>query len=311
MFEALERSRPEHPRKILSQSAWARTGLEQDADLAQPASRSFRQRIQPRPVANDPGPVSARLAQATGEVVARGLKKSFRVDDQALEVLQNVDLEFRPGAFTTLVGPSGCGKSTILRLVAGLEAADEGDILVDGRAISGPGLERGLVFQEHRLLPWLTIEQNIALGLDSSRLSKPERAKVVQEHIALVGLTGFERAYPRQLSGGMAQRAAIARALVNQPEVLLLDEPLGALDSLTRAHVQQELLRIWRQEKVTMIMVTHDIEEAVFLSDQIIVLAPRPGRVKAVIPVDLPHPRDRLDASFARIRQAVLSELSA
>jgi sulfonate transport system ATP-binding protein len=308
MFDALERSRPEHPRDLNGQPPVFRGTL--DNGVVEPP---VRRRSRPKAFTYGKGKVEAPQTSFpghTGGVSVRGLKKAFRVDNQALEVLQNVDLEFKPGAFTTLVGPSGCGKSTILRLVAGLEVADEGELLIDGRAIRGPGLERGLVFQEHRLLPWLTIEQNIALGLDSSRLSKAERARIVGEHIALVGLSGFERAYPRQLSGGMAQRAAIARALVNRPEVLLLDEPLGALDSLTRAYVQQELLRIWRQEKVTMIMVTHDIEEAVFLSDQIVVLAPRPGRVKAVIPVDLPHPRNRLDAAFVQIRQAVLNELS-
>jgi sulfonate transport system ATP-binding protein len=273
---------------------------------------SFQQRATAQPLAYAPTTQPSGLYAPTprGGVVARGLRKSFTVDDQALEVLQAIDLEFKPGAFTTIVGPSGCGKSTILRLVAGLDSPQDGEVLIDERPITGPGLERGLVFQEPRLLPWLTVEQNVALGLDTSELSKTLRAKTVKEHIELVGLAGFERAYPRQLSGGMAQRAAIARALVNRPEVLLLDEPLGALDSLTRAYVQQELLRIWRQEKVTMIMVTHDIEEAVFLSDQIIVMTQRPSRVQAAIPVDLAHPRDRLDASFARIRQAVLRELS-
>jgi ABC-type nitrate/sulfonate/bicarbonate transport system ATPase subunit len=246
-----------------------------------------------------------------GALALHGVAKAFQVDGQTLEVLRGVELVVRPGSFTTLVGPSGCGKSTILRLIAGLDEADGGQILLDGAAIAGPGLERGLVFQEHRLLPWLTVEQNVMLGLESDRRPKAERKRIVQEHLALVGLEGFERAYPRQLSGGMAQRAAIARALVNQPEVLLLDEPLGALDSLTRAHVQQELLRIWRQEKVSMVMVTHDIEEAVFLSDQVVVLGARPGRVKTVIEVDLPHPRDRLDPRFVRLRQAVLNELGA
>jgi sulfonate transport system ATP-binding protein len=257
-----------------------------------------------------PGTAAPIAQPASGGVVLRDLAKAFRVDGRSLPVLEGVSLDFRPGAFTALVGPSGCGKSTILRLIAGLEAPDGGVIEVDGRTVSGPGLERGLVFQEHRLLPWLTVEQNVALSLEASSIPKAERAGLVQSHIDLVGLRGFERAYPRQLSGGMAQRAAIARALANNPEVLLLDEPLGALDSLTRAKLQQELLRIWRQEQVTMIMVTHDIEEAVFLADQVVVMSARPGRIDAVIPVELPHPRNRLDPRFARVRQAVIDALS-
>jgi len=245
-----------------------------------------------------------------GGLELRGISKSFRVDGKQLDVLNPMDLHFAPGAFTTLLGPSGCGKSTILRLIAGLERPDSGEMNLDGKPITGPGVERGLVFQEHRLLPWFTVEKNVGLALEQRGVPKSERARLVEEHIALVGLKGFERAFPRQLSGGMAQRGAIARALAHRPEVLLLDEPLGALDSLTRAKLQQELLRIWRHERVTMIMVTHDIEEAVFLSDRIVVMSPRPGGVQAVIPVDLPHPRNRIDPAFGVVRQAVLDALA-
>jgi ABC-type nitrate/sulfonate/bicarbonate transport system ATPase subunit len=304
MFQAQARS--DHHAHLRSPvAAEPKVRLEGDVRLFDPASFAPAGALLLSPEAE------ASAEPTTGEVVLDNLEKSFRVDGSALPVLQGVSLTFRPGAFTALVGPSGCGKSTILRLIAGLDAPDGGGIRVDGRTVEGPGLERGLVFQEHRLLPWLTVEKNVALSLESSRLSKAEKAERVQAHIDLVGLKGFERAYPRQLSGGMAQRAAIARALANQPQVLLLDEPLGALDSLTRTRLQQELLRIWRQEKVTMVMVTHDIEEAVFLADQIVVMSPRPGRVEAVIPVDLPHPRNRLDAAFARARQAVVDALSA
>lgn len=255
-------------------------------------------------------PSSERDADsARGSLSLQGVSKTYEVDGQTLAVLENVNLAIQPGEFVTLVGPSGCGKSTILRLVVGLDDDYEGRILLDGAPIEGPGLERSIVFQEHRLLPWLTVEQNVALGLDATDIPKKDRARLVQEHIDLVGLTGFERAFPQQLSGGMAQRVAIARGLVNQPEVLLLDEPLGALDSLTRAYLQQELLRIWRQQRVTMLMVTHDVEEAVFLSDKIVVLGQRPSQIRAVVPVDLPYPRDRIDPAFAAIRQAVLSEL--
>ncbi len=247
--------------------------------------------------------------RARGALSLQGVSKNYEVDGQTLSVLENVNLAIEPGEFVTLVGPSGCGKSTILRLVVGLDDEYEGRILLDGAPIEGPGLERSIVFQEHRLLPWLTVEQNVALGLDATDIPKKDRARLVQEHIDLVGLAGFERAFPQQLSGGMAQRVAIARGLVNQPEVLLLDEPLGALDSLTRAYLQQELLRIWRQQRVTMLMVTHDVEEAVFLSDKIVVLGQRPAQIRAVIPVNLPYPRDRIDPAFAVIRQAVLNEL--
>ncbi|MGC4071969.1 MAG: ABC transporter ATP-binding protein [Nibricoccus sp.] len=198
----------------------------------------------------------------------------------------------------------------MLRLVVGLDTEYEGDILLDGQSITGPGLERAIVFQEHRLLPWLTVEQNIALSLDTDKRSSEEKARTVNEHIGLVGLRNFEKAFPRQLSGGMAQRAAIARALVTQPELLLLDEPLGALDSLTRSYLQLELLRIWRQEQVTVVMVTHDVEEAVFLSDKIVILAPRPGRIRKIVNVDLPHPRNRVDPAFGAYRKEVLDHLS-
>lgn len=246
----------------------------------------------------------------SGALDLRKVSKTYQVDGQPLKVLQSINLIVEPGEFVTLVGSSGCGKSTILRLIVGLDVDYEGDILLDGAPITGPGLERSIVFQEHRLLPWLTVEQNIALGLDASQLSPTKQNRTVREHIELVGLSGFEKAYPRQLSGGMAQRAAIARSLVTQPEILLLDEPLAALDSLTRSYLQQELLRIWSQEKVTMVMVTHDVEEAVFLSDKVVVLAPRPGRIRKEIPIDLPHPRNRVDSEFGAYRQAVIQELT-
>ena len=250
---------------------------------------------------------AAPVARRGGALALRRVRKVFEVDKRELRVLDGLDLALAPGEFVSLVGSSGCGKSTILRLVVGLDAAYEGEILLDGQPITGPGLERSIVFQEHRLLPWLTVAENIGIGL-SDRPAR-ERDQLVQEHIALVGLGGFEKAYPRQLSGGMAQRAAIARALITKPEILLLDEPLGALDSLTRTYLQRELLRIWRQQKITVLMVTHDVEEAVFLSDRIVVLAPRPGRTRTVVDIDLPHPRDRVDPAFGAIRKEVIAHL--
>ena len=256
--------------------------------------------------------VSDGSPTAGGALELRRVSKTYDVDGASLRVLDDVDLAVAPGQFVTLVGASGCGKSTILRLVVGLDVEHQGQILLDGRPITGPGLERSIVFQDHRLLPWLTVQQNVAIGLhggDRAGAARP-RAGSARDHIQLVGLDGFERAYPRQLSGGMAQRAAIARALVTGPELLLLDEPLGALDSLTRTHLQKELLRIWRQQAVTVVMVTHDVEEAVFLSDRIVVLTPRPGRIRKVVAVDLPHPRDRLDPAFGAVRKQVVDLLA-
>jgi sulfonate transport system ATP-binding protein len=181
---------------------------------------------------------------------------------------------------------------------------------MDGRPIGGTSLDRGIVFQEHRLFPWLTVTQNIALGLLNADLPEADKQRAVQQHVALVGLTGFENAHPHQLSGGMSQRVAIARALVNRPQVLLLDEPFGALDALTRLNLQQELQRIWKAEGITMILVTHDVEEAVFLGQRVIVMAPRPGRIRRTLAVDLPYPRQRRDTEFLRLRDEVLAEFS-
>jgi sulfonate transport system ATP-binding protein len=240
----------------------------------------------------------------------RSVSKAYLVDGRVLQVLNRVALDIAPGEFVSVVGASGCGKSTLLRLIVGLDTEYEGAILLDRRRIDGPGPERGIVFQDHRLFPWLTVAGNIALGLEATNMPSAEQHQRVAENIALVGLQGFENAYPHQLSGGMAQRAAIARALVGQPEILLLDEPLGALDSLTRAYLQEELLRIWRQGAVTMIMVTHDVEEAVYLSDRVVVMEPRPGRISAVLPIDIPRPRDRAAADFIRLKERILRTLS-
>jgi sulfonate transport system ATP-binding protein len=239
-----------------------------------------------------------------------GLSKQYRVKGQPLPVLDDITLTVAPGEFVSIVGSSGCGKSTLLRLIVGLEEDYQGEVLLDGQRIVGTSLDRGIVFQEHRLFPWLTVEQNIALSLLNADFTEDEKARSVREHIALVGLAGFETAYPHQLSGGMSQRVAIARALVNRPEVLLLDEPFGALDALTRAHLQQELHRIWQAEGITMILVTHDVEEAVFLGEKVVVMEPRPGRIRRIVPVDLAYPRDRVGAPFSRIKEDVLAEFA-
>ena len=236
------------------------------------------------------------------------LSKHYQVKGQNLSVLEDITLSIEPGEFVSIVGSSGCGKSTLLRLLIGLEQAYQGEILLDGKRIVGTSLERGIVFQEHRLFPWLTVEQNVALGLLNAEGGEADKRAAVQEHIDLVGLRGFESAFPYQLSGGMSQRVAIARALVNRPEILLLDEPFGALDALTRSHLQQELQRIWEQEGITMILVTHDVEEAVYLGDRIVVMQPRPGRIKRIVDVPLARPRDRNSYAFAAIEEDVLRE---
>ena len=238
------------------------------------------------------------------------LSKQYEVKGAPLPVLDDITLTVNPGEFVSIVGSSGCGKSTLLRLIVGLEDDYQGEVLLDGQRVVGTSLDRGIVFQEHRLFPWLTVEQNIALGLLNARFTEDEKTRSVREHIALVGLTGFETAYPHQLSGGMSQRVAIARALVNRPEVLLLDEPFGALDALTRAHLQQELHRIWQAEGITMILVTHDVEEAVFLGEKVVVMEPRPGRIRRIVPVGLAYPRDRISTPFSRVKEDVLAEFA-
>jgi len=248
------------------------------------------------------------LKQA-GTLECRTIDKAFTAGAGKFLALQDVSLAVAPGEFVVIAGASGCGKSTLLRLVAGLDQPDRGSILVDGVAIDRPGLDRGLIFQEHRLMPWLTVEQNIALALQNTRISPAEKRAVIAEHIALVGLAGFERAYPRQLSGGMAQRAAIARGLVTRPEILLLDEPFGALDALTRIRLQGELQRIWMAERISMVLVTHDVEEAVFLADRVVVMTPRPGRISSVETIDLPRPRDRVGAGFVAHKASILRAL--
>lgn len=237
------------------------------------------------------------------------LGKTFQVDGRPLEVLRDINLEVAHGEFICLVGASGCGKSTLLRLIVGLDQPSSGQLTVGGRPVDGPGLDRGIVFQEHRLFPWLTVEQNVLLGLDALDRPLDDKRAAVAEHLRLVGLNGFEKAYPSQLSGGMAQRAAIARGLVARPQILLLDEPLGALDALTRTYLQEELLRIWQANRITTVMVTHDVEEAVYLADRVVVLDPRPGRIRTIIEVNLPRPRSRGDAAFAALKARVLGEL--
>ena len=216
---------------------------------------------------------------------------------------KDINLEIEEGEFVVIVGHSGCGKSTLLKMIAGLETNDTGELSVDGKEISGPGMDRGMIFQEHRLFPWLSIEKNVQLGLKG--LSKEEKRKLSDQYLELVKLSEFKKAYPSQLSGGMSQRAAIARSLVSQPEILLLDEPFGALDALTKIELQEEMLKIRERFHNTMIMVTHDIEEAVYLADRIVVMSARPGRIKDVIKVELGKYRDRGSTDFTYYKKKI------
>ncbi|WP_315764303.1 MULTISPECIES: ABC transporter ATP-binding protein [unclassified Bradyrhizobium] len=252
---------------------------------------------------------ATNAATPRGRLEVRSVSKAFTVNGAPIAALDNVSLDVAPGEFVALLGPSGCGKSTLLRLISGLDHDYDGTIVQDDEAVTGTSLERGIVFQEPRLFPWATVRQNIALGLKNAPISEAEKREAVAAHISLVGLDGFAEAYPHQLSGGMAQRAAIARGLVNRPRLLLLDEPFGALDALTRARLQNELQRIWAQEKITMILVTHDVEEAVFLGDRVVVLAPRPGRISRSFDVVADRPRERSDDRLIRLRDEVLRTL--
>jgi sulfonate transport system ATP-binding protein len=235
-----------------------------------------------------------------------GLSKAFYVNNSVVPVLDNINLDIATGEFISIVGHSGCGKSTLLKIIAGLVPYNTGSVSMGKEKITEPGVKVGMIFQDHRLMPWMTVKENIAFGLYG--LSKSEQRDLIKEHIELVGLKGFEKAYPHQLSGGMAQRAAIARALVHRPQVLLLDEPFGALDALTRIQMQQEILRIWKKEKTTMVLVTHDIDEAIYLGDRVIVMSNRPAKIMETIPVQLGRPRDRTSYDFSLIKEKVYSE---
>jgi len=251
------------------------------------------------------------LAAAPARAMALGFSDvslGFALKDRLLPVLEGIDLAIAPGAFVALLGPSGCGKSTLLRLAAGLERPTRGQVLEDGRPITGPDPRRILVFQDPTLFPWRSVWKNVAFGLEARGLLPAEKGRV-DAALALVQLGGFAEAHPHQLSGGMAQRVALARALVNDPELLLLDEPFGRLDSLTRLTMQTELLALWRKVGFTALMVTHDVEEALLLADRVIVLSDRPARIVAEVTVQKPHPRRRDDAELIAQRRFILEKL--
>src|SRR5215470_17214313 len=241
----------------------------------------------------------------------RGVTKRFPVGDGEIEALARVDLTIARGEFVCLIGASGCGKSTLLRIVAGFEEPTNGEVTVHGRPVTGPGSDRGMVFQDYALFPWMTVRQNIAFGPRQRGLLRTEIAAIADEFVKLVGLERFADRYPSQLSGGMKQRVAIARVLANNADILLMDEPFGALDALTREQLQRELLQIWARTGVTVIFVTHSVEEAVLLSDRVVVMSAGPGRIASDIAIDLPRPRDVSSPEFNAVRRDVARRLTS
>src|SRR4051812_28904809 len=239
----------------------------------------------------------------SAHIVIDNVSKVFETDGRRMVALENIDLQIPRGQFVCLLGPSGCGKSTLLNAIAGFAPPTQGRVLADGAAVSGPGPERGMVFQEYALFPWMTVEQNIGFGLEIKGMAKPQIAARVAQLLKMLSLEEFGKRYPKDLSGGMRQRVAIARVLALDSPIMLMDEPFGALDALTRRNLQDELLRIWSELKKTIIFVTHSIEEAIYLADRIVVMTYRPGTVKRDLIVDLPRMRDPAAAEFNALKR--------
>ena len=233
------------------------------------------------------------------------LSKRFTSNGKTVTALNDINLSIEEGSFTSIIGASGCGKSTLLRIIGGLETDYEGTVTVAGQAVQGPSRQKGFIFQDHRLLTWMTIRENIRFSLPASQ--KQDNAWI-EHNLDIVGLKGFADSLPRQLSGGMAQRAAIARALANKPKILLLDEPFSALDAMTKIRMQEEMLRLWHQEKVTMIIVTHDIEEAIYLGQHVVVMSSRPGHIRKIYSVELGTPRRRMGTLFSQAKEEIYKE---
>jgi len=262
------------------------------------------------------GPVVRKFAAPAAAPQKRVLKTKLRADainmafnrdGNPVQVLDAVDLDVGEGEFVCILGPSGCGKSTLLNIIAGFISPTSGQVRIDGKAVRGPDPRRIFVFQERGVFPWLTVEGNIGFGL--FKLSKAERAERIAHYVKLVGLQGFEKAYPQELSGGMKQRLEVARALAVNPDMLFLDEPFGALDSITRLTMRRELLRIWQAERKTIVFVTHDIEESIQLADRVIVMSARPARIQRVVNIDIDHPRDISSRRYLELRDGIFEEI--
>ncbi len=246
----------------------------------------------------------------TVKLVIEEVCKIFTDKERNVTALENADFTVKANEFITILGPSGCGKSTILKIIAGLEEPTNGRVLLDEREIHGPGRDRGRVFQSYTLFPWLTVQENIEFGLEVAGRSKSERRDIAGHYIDKIGLNGFEKAYPRNLSGGMKQRVAIARALANDPQVLLMDEPFGALDAQTRTVMQELLLNVWEESQKTILFVTHDVEEAIFMGDTVYVMTARPGRIKERIDIPIKRPRSydiKLSPEFLELKKGILA----
>ncbi len=239
----------------------------------------------------------------------KNLHKTFPKEDGEMVAIDEFNMDVEEGEFVCILGPSGCGKTTLLRMIAGLESPTSGELLLNGKPISKPGSDRGMVFQEFALFPWRTVRKNIEFGLEVRKVPAEDRSNISKRFIELVGLNGFENYHPYQLSGGMKQRVGIARALANDPTILLMDEPFGALDAQTRNLMQKELLRIWKETRKTVIFITHSVDEAVYLADRVIVLTTRPSRIKETFEIKAERPRDRASIDFANLRKRILSEL--
>lgn len=250
---------------------------------------------------------TSAVVEQPPRIVVRHLQKQFNdiARGEVVTAIENINLNIGDGEFLTILGPSGCGKTTLLNIIAGFEHASGGQVQLDGDPIRKPGPDRGVVFQEYALFPWLTVAQNIEFGLRERGVRGAERRDRVNAQILSVGLSGFERRYPHELSGGMRQRVALARVLVNDPKILLMDEPFAALDAQTRTIMQQELLRVWSAARRTAIFITHNIEEAILLGDRVVVMTARPGRIKDIVPINLPRPRDVTSAEFNDARRRI------
>ncbi len=240
----------------------------------------------------------------------RNVTKTFKTEEGELTALENINLAIKPSEFLCIIGPSGCGKSTLLRLIAGLDDPSSGEILLDGKELRGPSQDRGMVFQEYSLFPWRTVLKNVTFGLEIQGIDKQEQYKIAEEYIELVGLKGFEKRYPYELSGGMKQRVAIARALATEPAILLMDEPFGSVDAQTRNILQEELLEIWKRAKKTILFVTHSVDEAVYLADRVAVVSSRPGCLVKCAKIDIPRPRTRTSVEVNEFRGKLLMWLS-